>query len=79
MSKLCVGILSDVVSVLLLVLLSVPYTSGFSGLAHVMFRNKAQEFFSKCESTLIHTHTHHAQHIALRFVTLRSVTLHESA
>ena len=56
----------DVVSVLLLVLLSVPYTSCFHGLAHFTCRHKGEHrsFFSpKCEITLIHTDTMPAQPI----------------
>ena len=56
----------DVVSVLLLVLLSVPYTSCFHGLAHFTCRNKGEHrsfFFPKCEITLIHTDTMPAQPI----------------
>ena len=54
----------DVVSVLLLVLLSVPYTTCFHGLAHFTCRNKGEHrsfFFPKCEITLIHTDTMPAQ------------------
>ena len=56
LSELCV----DVVSVLLLVLLSVPYTSFFRGLAHFTCRNKGEHrkfFFLKCEITLMRTNT----------------------